>query len=112
MTNATPTSDLYVIEIVGLNNAVTPFDGQYLVEYDPEQDGKDPWGRPMSAVIRTTKYPSLARKFQTQVAAWEYWRKTCKRDPKRADGKPNRPLTAFTITVHRIGLLAAAGHND
>ena len=45
----------FVMQIVGLlDGDPTPFDGQYLVRYDPERDGRDPDGHVMQAVVETT----------------------------------------------------------
>lgn len=96
----------YTIQIIGLGSTSwlhTPFDGEYLVEYDPERDGIDPLGRPMAAHIVTTKQRADARRFKDQLEAWEFYRQVCKRRPRRRpDRMPNRPLTAFTISVEPI----------
>lgn len=79
----------------------TPFDDQWLVEYDPERDGTDPDGIPMSARVVTTLDRSMARRFTDAQEALACWRQVCRRDPHggRPDGGLNRPLTAFTIEV-------------
>lgn len=46
-----------------------------------------------------TKYKDRAKRFESKEAAFEYWRQVSKRQPKRDDGKPNRPLTAYTIEL-------------
>jgi hypothetical protein len=38
-------------------------------------------------------------RFKTAGEAWMLWRRPSRVRPVRADGKPNRPLTAFTIEV-------------
>ena len=86
-----------VLKIYGLaNGGPTPFDGQYLVEYDPTRDGVDPNGDPMSAHLVTTPDVGKALKFQTAAEAMALWRKE---HGIRPDGLPNRPLTAFTVEV-------------
>jgi hypothetical protein len=87
-----------LIKIEGLvNGGSTPFDGEFLVEYDPERDGTAPDGSPMFAHVVTTPDPDQAKKFPDFIEAAECWKRVCKRTPTRPDGKPNRPLTAFTV---------------
>jgi hypothetical protein len=63
--------------------------GQYLHEYDP-RTGFSVW----------TRHKEKAKKFLDAPEAFELWRSVLEKEPVRAhDGKPNRPLTAFTITV-------------
>jgi hypothetical protein len=77
----------------------TPFDGQYLVEYDPERDGVAPDGRPMQAHIVCTADPARAKRFAGLAELHKTWSQVSKRVPRRQDGKPNRPLTAFSVTT-------------
>ena len=89
-----------VIQIVGLiNGGRTAFDGQFLVEYDPGRNGVEPGsGRPMLAHIITT--PDLAQATRYEPGeALEVWRAVDPRQPVRGDGKPNRPLTAFSVEI-------------
>ena len=89
-----------VIVVQGLAGGIpTPFDGQMLAEYDPDRPGRDPTGQPMLATVRTTRFISEALTFPTAVEAWALWRQESTRVPRRPDGLPNRPLTAFTIEI-------------
>lgn len=89
-----------VIQIEGLvGQTSSPFDGEFLVEYDPERDGRDPQGAPMLAHIVTTPDREKAKRFANYPEASECWRRVCKRKPTRPDGRPNRPLTAFTVAI-------------
>lgn len=89
-----------MIRIVGLiNGGGSAFDGQYVVEYDPGRDGIEPsTGFPMLCYLVTTPDINQATRY-TRVAAMELWRSIDPRYPVRPDGKPNRPLTAFTVEV-------------
>jgi hypothetical protein len=63
------------IQIVGLGNGEpTPFDGKYLVEYDPSRAGMDPEGNEMVAHIVATEDPAQAKEFATLEEALETWR--------------------------------------
>ena len=42
-----------------------------------------------------------AMRFDTAAEAFTAWRTQSRVRPLRADGEPNRPLTAFTIAVER-----------
>jgi len=70
----------------------TPF-GCYLAQYDPEANdgrGSASW----------TPDPAKALAFESVEAAMMCYRAQPKAHPTRPDGKPNRPLTIFAITLH------------
>jgi len=69
--------------------------GIYLADYNPEAN--DGFGE-----AKFTWDIRAAMRFRTQVAAFQCWRQTSRVRPRRADGKPNRPLTAYTITVEEV----------
>ena len=88
------------MQIVGLVvGGETPFDGQFLVEYDPDRAGVAPDGSPMLAHILTTPAIGAAKYWPLGGEALEEWRRASKRWPTRPDGRPNRPLTAFTVEI-------------
>lgn len=72
--------------------------GLFLQAFDPEFRG----GR--GAAV-WTEDPDLAMHFATAEVAWELWRTQSVTMPIRADGQPNRPLTAYTVEVIREELL-------
>jgi hypothetical protein len=43
-----------------------------------------------------------ARRFPDVRAALTYWKRQSTVQPLRADGQPNRPLTALTVDVQRL----------
>lgn len=83
-----------IVQLIGLANGETsPFDGQYLVEYDPTRQGHTPDGKPMICHLVTTPDCTKATRYTTDAASLLYqWT-----DGERPDGQPNRPLTAFHI---------------
>lgn len=85
-----------------MDGTQTPFDGQYLVEYDPERDGVDDHGEPMDAHLVTTADPAKAKRFEDLIEFQHTWALVCQRRPVRYDGKPNRPLTSFMVSTVRI----------
>lgn len=91
------------LKIVGLVGGLafgpSPYDGEYVVEYDPGRNSKDPWGREMVCHLVTTPDPEKALELPS-MEMFELWRLVDPRDPVRPDGKPNRPLTAFTVEMH------------
>lgn len=89
-----------VIRIIGLaNGGETAFDGQYVVIYDPGRDGVEPTTkRPMRCYLQTTPDITRATRYDL-VSAHRLWTAEDPRNPIRPDGKPNRPLTAFTVTI-------------
>lgn len=66
--------------------------GHYVESYDAEAyDGRGD--------VATTPDVEKARVFASPAEAMEAWRTVPKARPLRADGQPNRPLTAFTVEI-------------
>ena len=72
--------------------------GQYVVSYDPQYHHPD--GSYDGGNLVCTGNPDEAGDF-TPAQAIKLWRSgpTCKCHRMRLDGQPNRPLTAFTISM-------------
>jgi len=88
------------LEILGLvDGSPSPFDGQFLVEFDPDRPGVAPDGRPIIFHLVTTADSQEARIFADANEAHEFWRQVSKKNPIRPDGEPNRPLTIFTVAI-------------
>jgi hypothetical protein len=68
--------------------------GQYLKTGDVDAHG----GR---GTAEWTDVPADAIHFATPGAAMEFWRRPSTVSPIRGDGRPNRPLTVFTVEVVR-----------
>lgn len=49
-----------------------------------------------------TDDPTQALRFKDLAAAIAAWKTQSRRRPRREDGKPNRPLTAFSITFDTV----------
>jgi hypothetical protein len=64
--------------------------GSYLASYDPE--GADGTG-----LVQWTRDPAQAMTFATTEAASACYRAVPYNRPLRPDGRPNRPLTLFTV---------------
>ncbi len=90
-----------IIRLLSLNNgAPTPFDGGYLLRYDPDTPGVDANGNPMIATIEVTHEKSKALHFSSAADAIDYYRRPCSPPhDRRWDGELNRPLTAFNIEI-------------
>jgi hypothetical protein len=87
-----------VIQIIGTAaGEPSPMDGRYLVEYDPPTLTRAGWGK---GVIRTSPEIANAKRFQDAAAAFAEWKRENGR--RWYDGKPNRPLTAWTIEIRQI----------
>lgn len=65
---------------------------EYLKDFDA--DAHDGGGS-----VEATADPKEAMKFSTAGAGLELWRTPSTVRPLRDDGKPNRPLSAFTIEM-------------
>jgi hypothetical protein len=68
---------------------------QYLVSFDFDAMLGQGYG------IFTDK-PEYAMRFKTLRDAMEFWRTASTVKPVRPDGRPNRPLTASTISVFKL----------
>jgi hypothetical protein len=64
--------------------------GCYLASFDPE-------GARGTGIAEWTKYPAHAMTFATAEAATACYRAVPHNRPLRADGKPNQPLTMFSV---------------
>lgn len=83
-----------VLKIIGLTNGeVSPFDGEYVAAYDPtyvHPEGYD------GGILEVCQERDEALQFPDAMAALECWKQSY---GMREDGKPNRPLTAFSVEV-------------
>lgn len=70
-------------------------DGQWLKSFDPDSFG----GRGDAG---WTSDPTKAIRFADLDEASEFWRKQSTVKPRREDGQPNRPLTAFNVTFDTV----------
>lgn len=85
----------YAILIVGSAlGDKSEFDGKYVKSYDPH-DG-------LHGKLVVTADLQNAKHYGDVGDAFLDWKATNKNHPLRSDGKPNRPLTAFTITTVSI----------
>jgi hypothetical protein len=85
----------YLLRILGRGTDIWgPDDRLWLKGYDPEA---------MQGVGRAdlTSDPDEAVKFKTAGEAMKLWATQSKLRPLRPDGKPNRPLTAYTVEVEK-----------
>jgi hypothetical protein len=88
----------YVMQLVGLANGDgSPHEGEFLVEYDPPAMRAD--GTYEGGNIVTSRDMAQALQFADPGALLECWRQT---NGTRPDGKPNRPLTAYTVEIVRL----------
>lgn len=69
--------------------------GQYLMSFDHEAEN----GRGFGVY---TSDPEKAMRFESAVAAMEFWNKVPACKPTRPDGRPNKPLTASTMQITRL----------
>ena len=87
----------YALRIIDcISGEPTEFDGQFVKEYDPtyvHPDGYD------GGILEVTKDPRQALCFDSFQAALDKWKQPY---GTRCDGKPNRPLTAFTVSVEAV----------
>lgn len=82
--------------IASADGRKTVHDGMYVISCDV--DGDDGRG-----IIAATPLEGLARTFDSFGEAVAYWQRQSTIHPVRlTDGKPNRPLTTYTVAIERI----------
>lgn len=69
--------------------------GRWVMAADPDANA----GR---GAVEFTDDPARALRFPDAGAALRFWRAQSTVVPLRPDGRPNRPLTAFTCDVRRL----------
>ena len=84
----------FVIQIVALaaGGGGAGLRGQYVESYTP--DGNEGRGD-----LVLTPHVQAAKRYPSAAAAMDEWRRVSTTHPTRSDGKPNRPMTAFTIKI-------------
>jgi hypothetical protein len=86
---------IYVLRIEGFANGLPcPIQGQYVKTFD--FDAHDGQG-----AGEFTADPMDALHFKSSGEAFEFWRTMSTVRPLRDDFRPNRPLTASTVSVER-----------
>jgi hypothetical protein len=69
----------------------------YLKEFDPDVHAP---GQPYpSGHVATTWHEDEALKFADHMAAMMFYSTVSRASPKRPDGRPNRPLTYYTVEI-------------
>lgn len=82
-----------VIQIVGLaTGEPSSADGLYVQAYSPNGNG----GR---GDLVLTNDVTEAYVYETSADALEDWKRVSETHPTREDGKPNRPMTAFSVAA-------------
>lgn len=90
----TPEHPFLIQCIADANGEPSPHDGMYLSRYEPDaQDGR--------GLVEWTKDPERAIPFTSLMHAREAWMRVPVTRTKRPDGHPNRPLTAYTVSIQR-----------
>lgn len=79
------------VRVEGIRTGLDP-SGMWLKSWDPD-GGLDRGGR-----AEWTVNPRRALVFPSAREGFEAWRAVPRARPIRPDGKPNRPLTAYTVT--------------
>lgn len=77
-------------------------DQLYLVSYDPDwQPDPLPEGEPewRCGLSIWTGDPYEAKVFNSFIEAMDCWNQTASAHPVRGDGRPNKPLTAYSVQV-------------
>jgi len=86
----------YVITALGFANGThCPHAGMYLRSFDHDAIGGIGHGV-------FTRHANRAQTFKDQREALAFWHRQSKVRPWRADGKPNKPLTALTVSIEPL----------
>lgn len=83
-----------VIQLVALTDGKPhPYDGQYVLRYHP---GPPSFAR-HTCLLVVTRDAAKAKVYGGHEAAHAEWTRVDPREPVRSDGRPNRPLTAWSV---------------
>ena len=87
---------MHMIQLLKLaSGEEDPYEGCFVVEYEPAP--MDSRGRSLpGGILRVTRNPAEAKRFATAGDALAEWRRPA---GMRPDGRPNRPLTAWTVEI-------------
>jgi hypothetical protein len=86
----------YIILAHGFANGVPcPHTGQWLESFDHDAFDGQGYGT-------FTPKEIDAKRFESISAAMQFWNTQSSVRPLRPDGKPNKPLTALTISVEKL----------
>jgi len=96
---------MLVIKIIADAFGDTEWAG-YLQKYDTSNPDEHGYGR-----LSVTPDIRMAMKFVDLIEATTFWKQQSTSVPYRPDGKPNRPLTSFTITFETVKIANYAGTN-
>lgn len=66
----------------------------WLEDYDNSEESKKGYG-----ILKLTGDPTQARVFKDTMDAMSFWQQVSRTVPTRTDGRPNRPLTVFSVSV-------------
>jgi hypothetical protein len=90
-------ANTFAIRAVGFaNGSPCPHEDQWVESFDHDACGGQGYGT-------FTGQPSKAMLFDSYMDAMAFWNKRSALKPLRPDGKPNRPLTALTMTIEKLG---------
>ena len=74
----------------------SPENDSYIKEFYPDTDELG------LGELVTTRDLGEAKQFASTEEAMEFWQQQSKRVPLRPDGRPNKPLTAYTVEIARF----------
>ena len=87
-------STRYALQVLALASAPLPGAEAGLFVQDADVDAHDGMGQ---ATLTPDRH--LAKTWASKVEAFQFWLARSTVRPTRDDGKPNRPLTAYTVEV-------------
>ena len=73
---------------------------EWVTSFDP--DGGDQTLPYPTGHVESHEDPKRAMRFASYADAMECWKQRSARTPWRPDGKPNRPMAAFTVEIVRL----------
>jgi|SRR5215831_4915616 len=90
----------YGLLVIAVGSGELLNDPVWLKSYDPDIHAE---GAPYpTGMIETTDDPLEAMKFDSKREAMECWNTQSTVVPYRPDGRPNKPLTAFTVEIKSL----------
>ena len=79
-----------------------PHAGKYIKNYDAHFQPNPLKPQEYSGLVEVTSKKEDARTFENAMAAFLFWNQQSNTFPWRADGRPNKPLAAYTMQIVEV----------
>lgn len=91
---------MYGIKLIGLGSGNMLVEPEWVTKFDPDIHEI---GKPYpTGMVESSIHAKEAMRFETFEAAHALWNTQSETVPYRPDGRPNKPMTAFTVEIVKL----------